>query len=188
MFGLVTADLLPSTREVAGSNPAGVASAARSMTRERLELIPSAASSDQPDPSRDDPRLDLSIAPEHVECHCKTVGEWGLRSKAESLDSALRVTDRDPHLAAARRTAMYDEFGSAQLCDDLGESAHARRFAGADIEDERAGGRCSHRAPQRADRIADISEIPGLLTIAKNLDRFAAKQPVGENRNHPGIG
>ena len=110
-----------------------------------------------------------------------------MRGEAEPLDSALGVADRDPHLAAARRTAMHDEFCSAQLRHGLGKTPYARRFAGTDVKDESAGGRCPHRAAQRTDRIGDISEIASLLTIAKNLDRFAAKQPVGETRDHPRI-
>jgi hypothetical protein len=138
-------------------------------------MSPSRASLEQSSPLGNDPRLDLRAAPEHVERHCKTIGEGGLGSEAEPLGGALRIADRDPHLAATRGTAMHDEFCSAQLCHGLRKAPHTRCFAGTDIEDECTGGRRPHRAAQRADCIAYISEIAGLLTISVNLDRFAAK-------------
>ena len=45
--------------------------------------------------------------------------------------------------------------------------------------------RIARRSAQTAS--FDKSEIAGLLAITKNLDRFAAKQPVGENRDHSQI-
>jgi hypothetical protein len=63
--------------------------------------------------SGDNLRFDLGAAPAHAERHVQTVGQRGLRSEAELLDSALRIADRHPHLAAARRTVTHDEFCSA---------------------------------------------------------------------------
>jgi hypothetical protein len=74
------------------------------------QMSPSRASLEQSSPLGNDPRLDLRAAPEHVERHCKTIGEGGLGSEAEPLGAALRIADRDPHLAATRGTAMHDEF------------------------------------------------------------------------------
>jgi hypothetical protein len=52
-------------------------------------------------PSGDDLRLDL-----RAEHHRQTVGERGVHGEAEPLDSAVGIADRDPNLAATRRTAM----------------------------------------------------------------------------------
>ena len=82
---------------------------------------------------------------------------------------------------------MHDEFCSAHLRQGLCKRPHACRFPGTDIEHESAGACCPHSAAQRTDGIVDKSEIAGLLAITKNLDRFAAKQPVGENRDHSQI-
>lgn len=82
---------------------------------------------------------------------------------------------------------MHDEFCSTQVRHNLREVPYTRRLTGTDIEDKSTSRRRPHCAAQRANRIADISEIPGLLAIAKNLYRFAAKQPISENGDNAGI-
>ena len=129
----------------------------------------------------------LTSASEHIQHHRKSVAQRGLRCEAELFGCAARVAHRDSHLAAACRPTMHDKRGSAQRSHGLGETADARRLAGADIEDGGLGGRQPHCLPERANCIADISKVTGLVAIAENLHRFSAKQLVGENRDNAGI-
>src|SRR4029077_6803156 len=93
-----------------------------------------------------DARLQLDAAPQQVQGRRKTLGERGLGGEAELLSGSLRIADRDPHLAATRRTAMHDKFCSTKLRHGLRKAPNARGFAGTDIEDKSAGGGCPHRA------------------------------------------
>jgi hypothetical protein len=114
-------------------------------------------------------------------------GEVDSRLVAERLASGADVGPRVPDVARARRCVLLLDRLAEDEPDRLGEVVDARRRARGDVENPAARSRRIGRPNRRIHDVADVREVPGLLSIAVDRDRLALVDRGDEEGDDPRV-